>query len=208
MVGNDIKKCSNRTTKKVNAIICNQKKHKRMMVCSSKHFTFECQNQIKRNIVMFDDTAVGEQDVSQMPTHQIRFDDGNFFFCSLIITLFSHGSQFNADQLLSIFLPFSKNPEQEEGRICIFQPTQKYTQFVLNLLKFIFAMCKRMNKLMRGTSDSTNHMDSCQGKVLFEALKTCNMHMIKGRNEIHKLLFDKKTGTVGGIYEDMKKFDQ
>ena len=31
--------------------------------------------------------------------------------------------------------------------------------------------------------------------------------MIKGRNEIHKLLFDKKTGAIGGIYEDMKKFE-
>ena len=69
-------------------------------------------------------------------------------------------------------------------------------------------MCKRMNKQMRDTSDSTNHIDSCQGKALFEALKTCNTQTIKGRNEIHKLLFDKKTGTIGGIYEDMKKFEQ
>ena len=75
-----------------------------MMVYSSKRFTFECQNQIKRNIVTFDDTAVGEQDVGQMPTHQIRFNDGIFFFYSLIITLFNHGSQFDSDQLLNFFL--------------------------------------------------------------------------------------------------------
>ena len=45
---------------------------------------------------------------------------------------------------------------------------------------------------MRDTSDETNHMDLCQGKALFEALKACNTHTVKGRNEIHKLLFDKK----------------
>ena len=184
-----------------------RKKHKGMMVCSSKHFTFECQNQIKRNIVTFDDTAGGKQDVGQMPTRQIRFDDGIFFFYSVIITLFNHRSQLDADQLLNIFLPFSKNSEQEEGRICIFQPTQKCTLFVLNLLKFIFAVCKRINKLMRNTSGGTNHMDFCQAKALFEALKTCNTHTIKGRNEIHKLLFDKKTGAIGGKYEDMKNLN-
>ena len=129
-------------------------------------------------------------------------------FFSLIITLFSHGSQFDANQLLNIFLPFSKNPEQEEGRICIFQPTQKYALFVLNLLKLIFAVCKRMNKLMRDTSDSTSHIDSCKGKALFEALKTCNTHTIKGRTEIRKLLFDNKAGAIGGISEDVNKFNQ
>ena len=122
--------------------------------------------------------------------------------------MFNHGSQFDADQLLNIFLPFSKNPEQEEGRICMFQPTQKYMPFILNLLKFIFAMSKRMNRLMKNTSNKTNHMDLCQGKALFEILKTFNIHTMKGRNEIHKLIFDKKTGGIGGIYEDMKKFDQ
>ena len=51
-----------------------------MLVMSSKHFTFECQSQIKRNVVTFDDTSVTDQDVNQMATHQIRFDDGIFFF--------------------------------------------------------------------------------------------------------------------------------
>ena len=65
-----------------------------------------------------------------------------------------------------------------------------------------------MNKLMRDTSDNTNHMDLCQGKALFEVSKTCNTHTMKGRNEVYKLLFDRKTGAIGGIYEDMKKFEQ
>ena len=94
-----------------------------MLVMSSKHFTFECQGQIKRNVVTFADTSVTDQAVNQMATHQIRFDDGIFFFFPLIITLLNHGSQFDADQLLNIFFPFSKNPEREEGRICSLQPS-------------------------------------------------------------------------------------
>ena len=50
-----------------------------------------------------------------------------------------------------------------------------------------------------------NHMDLCQGKALFEALKSYNTNTMKGSNEIYKLLCDKKTGTIGGIYEDIKK---
>ena len=124
------------------------------------------------------------------------------------MTMFNHGSQFDADQLLNIFFPFSKNPEYEEGRICIFQPGQKYISFALSLLKYIYAMSKRMNKIMRDTAERTNHMDLCQGKALFEALKSYNTNTMKGRNEIYKLLFDKKTGAIGGIYENMKKFEQ
>ena len=135
MVHNNPKKCSDRTAKKVNAIVSTQKKHKRMMMLSSKHFTFECQNQIKRNIVTFDNTSVGEQEISQMSTHQVRFDDGISFFMSFLMTMFNHGSQFDADQLLNIFFPFSKNLEYKEGRICIFQPGQKYIPFALSLLK-------------------------------------------------------------------------
>ena len=73
-----------------------------------------------------------DQDINQMATHQIRFDDGIFFFFSLIITLLNHGSQFDAGQLLNIFFPFSKNPEREEGRICSLQPSQKYVPFALS----------------------------------------------------------------------------
>ena len=142
------------------------------MMLSSKHFTFQCQHQIKRNLVIFADTVVGEQDVSQMPTHQIRFDDGIFFFFSFILTLFNHGSQFDGDQLLNILFPFSRNPEQEEGRISILQPSQKYIPLALNLLKFIFAMTRRMNKIIRDSPQDTSHMDMCQGKALFEALQS------------------------------------
>ena len=118
---------------------------------------------------------------------------------SFLMSMFNHGSQFDADQLLNIFFPFSKNPEYEEGRICIFQPGQKYIPFALSLLKYIYAMSKRMNKIMRDTAEQANHMDLCQGKALFEALKSYNTDTMKGRNKIYKLLFDKKTGVIGGI---------
>ena len=89
--------------------------HKRMLTMSSKHFTFECQSQIKRQIKIFHDSRVSDVDITDMPTHQIRFDDGIFFLLSLITTIFNHGSQLNAHQLLNIILPFSKNPELDEG---------------------------------------------------------------------------------------------
>ena len=96
----------------------------------------------------------------------------------------NHGSQFDADQILNIFLPFSKNPEQEEGH--------KYVNFALKILQFICAMSRRMNKIMRDCPKETTHMDLCQGKALFEALQNYNVNTAKGRYEIHKLLFDKK----------------
>ena len=152
-------------------------------------------------------TSVADQDVNQMATHQIRFDDGIFFFFSLIITLLNHGSQFDADQLLNIFFPFSKNPEHEEGRICSLQLSQKYISFVLSFLKFMFVMCTRVNNVMRDSFKETNHMDMCQGKALFEVLNRHNLNSVQGRNEVYKLLFDRKNGAIGGIYEDMRKFD-
>ena len=54
-----------------------------MMMFLSRHFTFDCQHQMKRNVIKFDDTSVNEQYVSQMATHQIRFDDGIFFHVTL-----------------------------------------------------------------------------------------------------------------------------
>ena len=60
---------------------------------SSKNFTFECQLQIKQKITIFEDSICSEQDVSEMPTHQIGFDDGVFFLITLITTIFNHGSQ-------------------------------------------------------------------------------------------------------------------
>ena len=82
MVNHDHQKRATRPTKNVNSIVGNQIKHKRMMMLSSKYFTFDCQHQIKRNVVKFDDTSVSDQDVSQMATQQIRFDDGIYFFMS------------------------------------------------------------------------------------------------------------------------------
>ena len=80
MVSYYIENSSHRVAKKVNTVIDGFPKHKRMLVMSLKHFTFKCQSQIKRNVVTFDDTSVTDQDVNQMATHQIRFDDGIFFF--------------------------------------------------------------------------------------------------------------------------------
>ena len=60
---------------------------------------------------------------------------------------------------------------------------------------------------MRDSLEQTNHMDLCQGKALFAALQGYNTNTIKGRNEILKLFFAKKNGIVGGIYEDMHKFE-
>ena len=71
----------------------------------------------------------------------------------------------------------------------------------------MFVMCKRVNKVMRDSFKETNHMDMCQGKALFEVLNRHNLNSIRGRNEVYKLLFDRKNGAVGGIYEDMRKFD-
>ena len=96
--------------KKVNAIVEGQHKHKRMMAMSSKHFTFDCQAQIKRNNVTFDNTSVAEQEVGQMATHQIRFDDGIFFFFSSLLMLSNHGSQFDAHQILNIFSHLVRTP--------------------------------------------------------------------------------------------------
>ena len=83
-------------------------KHKRMLTMSSKNFMFECQSQIKRKITIFEDSICSEQDVSEMPTHQIRFDDGIFFLITLITTIFNHGSQLDPHQLVNILLPFKK----------------------------------------------------------------------------------------------------
>ena len=82
-----------------------------MLTILSKHFTFEGQSQIKRHVKIFDDSSVSDQDVSEMSTHQIRFDDGIYFLLSLITTILNHGSQLDAHQLVNIFLSFSKNPD-------------------------------------------------------------------------------------------------
>ena len=50
-------------------------------------------------------------------------------------------------------------------------------------------------------------MDMCQHKALFEVLNRHNLNSVQGRNEVYKLLFDRKNGAIGSIYEDMHKFD-
>ena len=107
---------------------------------SSAHFTFECQSQIKRQIKICD-----EQDISSMPNHQIRFDDGIFFMLSLITVLFNHGSKLDAHQLVNMFLPYTKNPNRELGRQCTIQPACAYLTHMLSTLRFIYAMSKRIN---------------------------------------------------------------
>ena len=174
---------------------------------SSKHFTFECQSQIKRHVKIFDDSSVSDQDVSEMSTHQIQFDDGIYFLLSLITTILNHGSQLDAHQLVNIFLPFSKNPDLDLGRICAIQPFKQHLPIILNLLKFIFALSRRANKFMKDINNDTNHMDICQGKAFHDVITNYNTQSAKGQNEIFKLIFDKKHGAIGGIYDDFKKFD-
>ena len=65
-----------------------------------------------------------------------------------------------------------------------------------------------MNSLMKDTNDTLGHMDVCQGRALFEVISNYNIKTTKGRNKLFKLIFDKKTGALGGIYEDMKHFDE
>ena len=175
---------------------------------SAKHFTFECQSQIKRHVKIFDDSICSKQELTDMPNHQPRFDDGIFFLLSLIRTLFNHGSEFDANQLVNIFLPFSKNPDLELGRLCTIYPAKTHIATMPRLLRFAFAMSKRMNSLMKGTNDTLCHMDVCQGRALFEVVSNYNINTTKGRNELFRLIFDKKTRTLGSIYEDMKHFDE
>ena len=94
--------------KKMKQIATDKPKHKRMLTMSSKNFTFECQSQIKCKVAIFDDSICSEQDVSSMPTHQIRFDDDVFFLLSLITVVFNYGSQLDPHQLVNIILPFNK----------------------------------------------------------------------------------------------------
>ena len=78
---------------------------------------------------------------------------------------------------------------------------------MLNLLKFIFALSKRVNKFMKDINNDTNHMDTCQGKVFHEVISNYNMQSARGRNKIFTLIFDKKHLAIGGIYDDFKKFN-
>ena len=193
--------------KKIKQIATDKPKHKRMLTMSSKNFTFECQSQIKRKITIFEDSICSEQDVSEMPTHQIRFDDGVFFLITLITTIFNHGSQLDPHQLVNILLPFNKNPDSDiVGRKCTIQPSKAYQPVLLKLLQYTYCMCKRVNDLMKDSEETLGHMDVCLGKALFEVVSSCDTNTKKGRNELFKLFFDKKVGAIGGIYEDMNTF--
>ena len=175
-----------------------------MLTMSSKDFTFDVKSQITTSIKKLDGSSVKDQLVSDMPLHQFRFDDQIFSLMTLIITLFNHGSAFDADQLVNMILPFSTNPERE-GRICIIQPSKGHLPYILDILHYIYAMSRRVNRLL---NDSNNgHMDSAQGLILFKVMSKFNTNVSKQRNDMFKLLFDKKNGSLGGIYEDMKHFE-
>ena len=125
---------------------------------------------------------------------------------SLITTLFNHCSQLDANQLINIFLPYSKNPDIELGRQCTIQPAHAYLSTMLPMLKFVYAMSKRINSIMKDANEVLGHMDVCQGKALFEVVGSYDVNTRKGRNELFKLLFNKKSGAIGGIYEDINRF--
>ena len=169
-----------------------------MLTMSSKNFTFECQSQIKRKITIFEDSICSEQDVSEMPTDQIRFDDGVFFLITLITTIFNHGSQLDPHQLVNILLPLNKNPDSDiVGRKCTIQPSKAYQPILLKLLQYTYCMCKRVNDLMKDSEETLGHMYVCLGKALFKVVSSYDTNTRKGRNELFKLFFDKKVGAIG-----------
>ena len=193
--------------KKIKQIAMDKPEHKRMLTMSSKNFTFECQSQIKRKITIFEDSICSEQDVSEMPTHQIRFHDGISLLITLITTIFNHGPQLDPHQLVNILLPFSKNPDSDiVDRKCTIQPSKAYQPVLLKLLQYTYCMCKRVNYLMKDSEETLGHMGMCSGKALFEVVSSYDTNTRKGRNELFKLFFDKKVGAIGGIYEDVNTF--
>ena len=166
--------------KRIKQIAAGKQKHKLMLTMSSKNFTFECQSQIKRKITIFDDSSCSDQDVSSMPTHQIRFDDGIFYLMSLITLIFNHASQLDANQLVNILLPYNKYPDIEIGRKCTIQPARAYQSTMLSTLQFVYAMSKRINAMMKDSNDTLGHMDVCQGKALFDIISGYDVNTRKG----------------------------
>ena len=202
-----LKEAPTDVAKKVEEIAHKQQlRTKKMLTMSLKDFTFDVKSQITRTIKKLDVSSIKDQLVSDMPLHQFQFDDQIFSLMMLILTLFNHGSAFDADQLVNMILPFSTNPEQE-GRICIIQPSKGHIPYILDILRYVYAMSRRVNRLLND-SDDGRHMDSAQGLTLFTVMNKFNTSTGKHRNEMFKLLFDKKTGSLGGIYEDMKRFKQ
>ena len=191
--------------KKIEDIARGRPKSKKMLTMSSKDFTFEVKSQITRTVKSLDGSIISDQLVSEMPMHQYRFDDQIMSLMTLVPVLFNHGSSFDADQLVNILLPYSSNPEKD-GRICIVQPTRQHIPFMHNLLRYIFAMSKRMHRLMADDVKPNKHMDKAQGTSFFSVIGKYNTNVAKHRNDLYKLLFDKKKGSIGGIYEDMINF--
>ena len=191
--------------KKIKDVARGRPKSKKMLVMSSKDFTFEVKSQITRTVKSLDGSIISDQLVSEMPMHQYRFDDQIMSLMTLVPVLFNHGSSFDADQLVNILLPHSSNPEKD-GRICIIQPTKQHIPFMHNLLRYIFAMSKRMHRLMADDIKPNKHMDKAQGASFFSVIGKCNTNVAKQRNDLYKMLFDKKKGSIGGIYEDMLNF--
>ena len=111
------------------------------------------------------------------------------------------------NQLVNILLPYNKNLDIEIGRKCTIRPARAYQSTMLSTLQFIYAMSKRINAMMKDSNDTLGHMDVCLGKALFDVISGYNVNTKKGRNELYKLLFDRKHGAVGGIFEDMKNFE-
>ena len=135
-----LKQAPSDIAKKVEEIAHKQQpRTKKMLTMSLKDFTFDIKSQITRSIKKLDGSSVKDQLVSDMPLHQFRFDDQIFSLMTLIITLFNHGSAFNADQLVNMILPFSTNPERE-GRICIIQLSKGHLPYILDILRYIYAM--------------------------------------------------------------------
>ena len=140
--------------KRIKQIAADKQKHKRMLTMSSKNFTFECQSQIKIKITIFDNSSCSDQDVSSMPTHQIRFDDGIFYLMSLMTLIFNHASQLDANQLVNILLPYNKSPDIEIWRKCTIQPARAYQSTMLSTLQFVYAMSKKINAMMKDSNGS------------------------------------------------------
>ena len=120
--------------------------------------------------------------------------------------VFNHGSQLDPHQLVNILLPFNKNPDAEVRRKCTIQPSKAHQPTMLKLLQFVYCMSRRINNIMKDSEETLGHMNVCQGKALFEVISRYDTNTRKGRNELYKLLFDRKAGAIGGIYEDLNVF--
>ena len=200
-----LKRAPSDVVKKIEDIARGRVKSKKMLNMSSKDFIFDVKSQITRTVKTLEGSIISDQLVSEMPMHQYRFDNQIMSLMTLIPVLFNHGSSFDADQLVNILLPHSSNPEKD-GRICIIQPTKAHIPFMHGILRYIYAMSKRMHRLMADDVKPNKHMDKAQGASLFSILSKCNANVAKQRNELYKMLFDKKSGSIGGIYEDMCEF--